>query len=137
MACASSHTMGRFLWVARSDKVTDKALAALKKAPVKRLGVNNCKGVTDAGVKELAGYPKLTDLEIWECKGVTDKSVPVFAEMKRLKSLKLTKCGVSKAGADDLRKDPGKFTQIQSELATPGPVLPKGFDLSALGPLGP
>ncbi|MCY2928408.1 MAG: hypothetical protein NTV86_02730 [Planctomycetota bacterium] len=77
-------------------------------------------GVTDAGVKRLAGFPRVTRLSLLGCAQVTDEGVKALASLPKLEWLELSDTRVTPAGLASLRAALPKTV-----------ILPKQADQSA------
>jgi hypothetical protein len=84
------------------DKVTDASLKELKAfEKLTTLKLDGATKVTDDGLKEVASLKKLEELGLGNTK-VTDAGLKHLADLKELKSLSLSFCNVTDAGLKEL-----------------------------------
>jgi hypothetical protein len=73
-------------------------------AKLKVLGLGSLAGLTDAGVRGLAGIGQLGTLWITHNQRITDSSVTTLASLKTLERLVLTETAITREGLAQLRK---------------------------------
>ena len=70
--------------------------------PIVKVDLSDCNAVTDAGLKELAGFKGLQTLSLTRRNAVTDAGLKELAGLKGLQTLSLWGCQVTDAGLKDL-----------------------------------
>ncbi len=87
---------------------------------LQRLDLAYCKGVTDAGVKELAALQQLQSLNLQETE-VTDAGLKELTALKQMQTLNLSFCsGVTDAGAEGTRRRSEQTAEAGSAIRCKG-----------------
>ena len=88
-----------------SPAITDEGLAALAALPeLEHLHIAGCDQLTDEGLVHLSALPKLEVLGVGGCKQITDRGIVHLKKLTGLRQLWLWGPGITKAGADELRR---------------------------------
>lgn len=107
----------------QSSSIADRDLDGLQRfTELARLRLDN-NDVTDAGVRLLAGLPRLSYLNLYGNSAVSDASVDALSDMTQLQRVYLWQTSVSEAGAERLRQ---RRPDLRVELATTARFVAEG-----------
>ena len=94
--------------------ITDRGVATLLRAPqLRELDVRNCRGVTKAGIEQVAKQGTLRVLKIGG-PAIDDETLGIVAKMKNLVGLCLDNCNISDAGLAKLGRLSPRVLAVQT-----------------------